>query len=63
DEFSIFDEARAFIEDYAAQTNVVVIIARTTKNSDGSGYRQALFACEKQGSYNGKKEAHTTKRI
>ncbi|CAG8826501.1 7279_t:CDS:2, partial [Racocetra persica] len=26
------------------------------KNSNGSGYRQVLFACEKQRSYNGKKE-------
>ncbi|CAG8835445.1 34983_t:CDS:1, partial [Racocetra persica] len=47
---------------YAAQTNIIVILAKTTKNKDGSGYRQAFFACEKQRQYNSKKEdAYTTK--
>ncbi|CAG8480474.1 28011_t:CDS:2 [Racocetra persica] len=61
-DFSTFEKARAFIENYAAQTNIVVILVKTTKNKDGSSYRQAFFACKKQGQYNGKKEdAYTTK--
>ncbi|CAG8842626.1 31257_t:CDS:2, partial [Racocetra persica] len=62
-DFSTFEEAHAFIENYAAQTNIIVILAKTTKNKDGSGYRQAFFACKKQVQYNGKKkDAYTTKR-
>ncbi|CAG8808801.1 17988_t:CDS:1, partial [Racocetra fulgida] len=61
--FSTFGEARAFIENYAAQTNIVTILGKTTRNSDGNGYRQAYFVCEKQGGYNGKnEEKYTTKR-
>ncbi|CAG8795443.1 9240_t:CDS:2, partial [Cetraspora pellucida] len=47
-EFSTFDEACVFIENYVAQTNIVIIMAKTTKNSNGSGYRQVLFAYKKQ---------------
>ncbi|CAG8650252.1 8840_t:CDS:2, partial [Scutellospora calospora] len=54
--FFTFDEACAFVENYASQTNIVTILGKTTKNSDDSGYRQAFFVCEKQGSYNGKKK-------
>ncbi|CAG8794542.1 15048_t:CDS:1 [Racocetra fulgida] len=61
--FSTFGEACAFVEKYAAQTNIVTILGRTTKNSEGNSYRQAFFICEKQRSYNGKNEAYTTKRI
>ncbi|CAG8539471.1 7968_t:CDS:2, partial [Racocetra fulgida] len=61
--FSTFGKARAFVEKYAAQTNIVTILGRTTRNSEGNGYRQAFFVCEKQWSYNEKNEAYTTKRI
>ncbi|CAG8736528.1 13619_t:CDS:2, partial [Cetraspora pellucida] len=60
--FATFPEARAAIETYAAKTNTVLILGRTTKNPDGSGYRQAYFVCERQGKYSGKEEKHTTKR-
>ncbi|CAG8680632.1 12912_t:CDS:2, partial [Racocetra fulgida] len=60
--FATFPEARAAIETYAAKTNTVLILGRTTKNPDGSGYRQAYFVCERQGKYGGKEEKHTTKR-
>ncbi|CAG8807218.1 6367_t:CDS:1, partial [Cetraspora pellucida] len=60
--FTTFPEARAAIETYAAKTNTVLILGRTTKNSDGSGYRQVYFVCERQGKYGGKEEKHTTKR-
>ncbi|CAG8828673.1 29232_t:CDS:2, partial [Racocetra persica] len=53
--FSTFEKARAFIENYAAHTNTVIFLAKTTKNKDGSGYRQEQ--------YNGKKEKYITKQI
>ncbi|CAG8821019.1 18128_t:CDS:1, partial [Racocetra fulgida] len=63
-EFSTFDEAHAFIENYAAQAQIVIILKKSTKNPDGSGYRKAYFVCEKQGNYNGRKEdGYSTKRI
>ncbi|CAG8615643.1 11637_t:CDS:2 [Gigaspora rosea] len=60
--FNTFDEARAAIEKYAAKTGTNLILGNTTKNSDGSGYRQAYFVCEKQGKYGGKGEQYITKR-
>ncbi|CAG8804678.1 35353_t:CDS:1, partial [Racocetra persica] len=59
--FTTFAEAHATIEKYAMQTNSVIILGKTTKNSDNS-YRQALFVCEKQGKYGGKNEEFITKR-
>ncbi|CAG8767920.1 6429_t:CDS:2, partial [Racocetra persica] len=47
--FSTFGEARAFVENYVAQTNIVTILRKTTRNSEGNSYRQAFFICEKQG--------------
>ncbi|CAG8537867.1 5200_t:CDS:2 [Racocetra persica] len=47
--FSTFGEAHAFVKNYAAQTNIVTILGKTTRNSEGNGYRQAFFICEKQG--------------
>ncbi|CAG8634634.1 9419_t:CDS:2, partial [Dentiscutata heterogama] len=49
--FATFAKACATIEQYVAQTKAVIIISKMTKNSDNSDYRQALFACEKQGKY------------
>ncbi|RIB30410.1 hypothetical protein C2G38_2265872 [Gigaspora rosea] len=60
--FDTFAEARVAIENYAAKTNMVLILDKTSKNPDGSGYRQAYFVCEKQGKYGGKEENYTTKR-
>ncbi|CAG8832151.1 10352_t:CDS:2, partial [Gigaspora margarita] len=61
--FSTFSEAHKTIERYAAQTSPVIILGKTTRNSDNNNYRQALFVCEKQGKYNGTNEVHTTKRF
>ncbi|CAG8471523.1 14103_t:CDS:2 [Racocetra fulgida] len=61
--FDTFSEACATIEQYATQTNAVVILDKTTRNSDNSDYIQATFVCEKQGNYNGTNEEHTTKHI
>ncbi|RIB16980.1 hypothetical protein C2G38_2038130 [Gigaspora rosea] len=44
--FSTFSEARETIERYAAQTSTVIILGKTTRNSDNNDYRQALFVCE-----------------
>ncbi|CAG8808574.1 17071_t:CDS:1, partial [Gigaspora rosea] len=52
----------ASIENYAAKTNMVLILGKTSKNPDGSGYRQAYFVCEKQRKYDGKDEYYTIKR-
>ncbi|CAG8462639.1 10087_t:CDS:2 [Racocetra persica] len=49
--FSTFDKARAFVENYAAQINIIIILRKTIKNPDDS-YRQTSFVCKKQGSYN-----------
>ncbi|CAG8829431.1 10015_t:CDS:2, partial [Cetraspora pellucida] len=51
--FATFAKARATIEKYAAQTKTVIILGKTTRNTDNSGYQQALFVCERQGKYNG----------
>ncbi|CAG8830305.1 2171_t:CDS:2, partial [Gigaspora margarita] len=56
-----FDEAHAAIEKYAAKTGTNLILRNTTKNSDGSGYRQAYFVCKKQENYGGKREQYITK--
>ncbi|CAG8744117.1 15220_t:CDS:2, partial [Racocetra persica] len=40
DSFHNFDEACVFVEAYTTQTNIVVILAKTTKNPDNSDYRQ-----------------------
>ncbi|CAG8812154.1 4796_t:CDS:1, partial [Racocetra persica] len=53
---------RAAIKGYAAETSTNLILGKTTKYPDGSGYRQAYFFCEKQGNYGGKKQQYTTKR-
>ncbi|CAG8837895.1 39115_t:CDS:2 [Gigaspora margarita] len=60
--FNTFDKVRATIEGYAAKTSTNLILGKTTKYPDGSGYRQAYFFCEKQGKYSGKKQQYTTKR-
>ncbi|CAG8656768.1 20714_t:CDS:2 [Cetraspora pellucida] len=51
-DFLTFEEAYTFIENYAAQTNIVVILTKITKNKDGSDYRQVFFAYKKQEQYN-----------
>ncbi|CAG8826656.1 17365_t:CDS:1 [Gigaspora margarita] len=61
--FNTFSEACTTIEKYAAQTNAIIILDKTTRNSDKSNYRQALFVCKKQGKYSGVNEEYTTKRI
>ncbi|CAG8803621.1 17159_t:CDS:2, partial [Cetraspora pellucida] len=60
--FFTFGEACAFLENYTAQTNIVLILGKTTIDPDSNSYRQATFACEKQGKYNGKKDTYSTKR-
>ncbi|CAG8801461.1 34859_t:CDS:1, partial [Gigaspora margarita] len=60
-DFTTFAEACATIEKYAMQTNSVIILGKTTKNSNNS-YRQALFVCKKQGKYSGRNDEYTTKR-
>ncbi|CAG8843408.1 734_t:CDS:2, partial [Gigaspora margarita] len=49
--FNTFDKVRAAIEGYIAKTNTNLILGKTTKYPDGSGYRQAYFFCEKQEKY------------
>ncbi|CAG8728141.1 2004_t:CDS:1, partial [Cetraspora pellucida] len=41
--FVTLAEAHVTIDRYAAQTKAVVILSKTTKNSDNNDYRQALF--------------------
>ncbi|CAG8780630.1 24389_t:CDS:1 [Cetraspora pellucida] len=60
--FAIFVEACATIENYAAQTNSVIILEKTKKNPNNS-YKQALFVCEKQEKYTETNNIYTTKCI
>ncbi|CAG8668725.1 50_t:CDS:2, partial [Ambispora gerdemannii] len=60
--FPTFAEVRVVIKRYATKTNAVLILGKTSKNPDGSDYRQTFFVCEKQGKYGKKNEKHTTKR-
>ncbi|RIB14112.1 hypothetical protein C2G38_2196080 [Gigaspora rosea] len=60
-DFTTFAKACATIESYTMQTNSVIILEKTTKNSDNS-YRQALFVCKKQGKYRERNDEYTTKR-
>ncbi|CAG8805457.1 39308_t:CDS:2, partial [Gigaspora margarita] len=60
--FDTFAEAHAAIKNYAAKTNTMLILGKTSKNPDSSGYRQAYFVCEKQKKYSEKEENYTTKR-
>ncbi|CAG8845377.1 23830_t:CDS:1, partial [Gigaspora margarita] len=54
--FAIFAKAQSAIKNYVIQNNTVIIIGKTTRNTNGSGYRQVSFVCKKQGQYNGKKD-------
>ncbi|CAG8595566.1 13703_t:CDS:2, partial [Racocetra persica] len=56
DVFSTFAEVQSVVENYAIQNNTVIILGKTTRNTDGSGYRQVSFVCKKQGQYNKKKD-------
>ncbi|CAG8809629.1 7808_t:CDS:1 [Cetraspora pellucida] len=60
--FTTFAEACATIEKYAAQTKTVIILGKTTRNLDNSGYRQALFVYERQGKYNRTNDVYRSKR-
>ncbi|RIB12418.1 hypothetical protein C2G38_2041848 [Gigaspora rosea] len=44
--FSTFSEACETIERYAAQTSTVIILGKTTRNSDNNDYRQALLSAK-----------------
>ncbi|CAG8852316.1 21103_t:CDS:2, partial [Gigaspora margarita] len=46
--FDTFAEACAAIKNYVTKTNTVLILDKTSKNPDSSGYRQAYFVCEKR---------------
>ncbi|CAG8817725.1 40979_t:CDS:2, partial [Gigaspora margarita] len=46
--FTTFAEV---LERYAARIHTFIILGRTSKNPDGSSYKQAFFVCEKQGKY------------
>ncbi|CAG8631220.1 10885_t:CDS:2 [Ambispora gerdemannii] len=60
--FLMFAEIHTVIKRYAAKTNAVLILGKTSKNPDGSDYRQAFFVCEKQEKYGEKNEKHIIKR-
>ncbi|CAG8839099.1 33325_t:CDS:2, partial [Racocetra persica] len=49
--FTTFSEIYVLVEQYAAKTNTILILGKTSKNPDGSGYRQVFFVCERQGKY------------
>ncbi|CAG8738707.1 40703_t:CDS:2, partial [Gigaspora margarita] len=58
--FTTFAEVRAVIKRYAIRTHTVIILGRTSKNPNGSSYKQAFFVCKKQGKYSGPNKKYTT---